>query len=148
MAQSRLAELPAAQHRATPGAAARGRTRPRPRPGLVLGLVLVGAAAIAAIGAPWLVPYPPLRQHLDWRLVGPGATFWLGTDELGRDILSRLIFGSRISLAVALGSTSLALVLGCGRVSGPGWPALGWSRSSCAVSTCYWRSPPRCSRWS
>jgi peptide/nickel transport system permease protein len=81
--------------------------------GLVLGAGLVLLALVAAAAAPWLAPYPPLRQHLDARLVGPSPQFWLGTDELGRDILSRLVYGARISLLMAFGAMGLALPLGC-----------------------------------
>ena len=78
-----------------------------------LGGALILLAVMAALGAAWVAPYPPLRQHLDSRLVGPNPTFWLGTDELGRDVLSRLVYGARITLAVALGAMGIALPLGC-----------------------------------
>jgi len=86
------------------------------------------AAIVAAVAAPWLAPYPPLRQHLDARLAGPGPVFWLGTDDLGRDILSRLIYGSRITLAMAFGAVGLALPLGCGLGLWAGF-AGGWAES-------------------
>src|SRR5689334_11661255 len=57
---------------------------------------------IAAIFAPRLAPYDPLAQSLTDRLQPPSAAHWLGTDKLGRDVLSRLIFGTRISLGVSL----------------------------------------------
>jgi peptide/nickel transport system permease protein len=58
-----------------------------------LALVVVGAA-----GASWLAPYNPQTQDLTHVLAGPSAAHWLGTDELGRDVLSRLMFGARVTL--------------------------------------------------
>ena len=71
-----------------------------------LGAAILAAAAVAAVGAPYLAPTSPLVQNLLLRLRGPGthgpaAVFWLGTDGLGRDVLSRLLFGARASLIVA-----------------------------------------------
>src|SRR3979411_2369428 len=84
-----------------------------------VGLLLVAAFVIAAIFAPWLEPHDPQTQAIARRLkppgyvdVGTGATFWLGTDGLGRDLLSRLIEGARVSLLVGLGGASLSAVLG------------------------------------
>lgn len=59
---------------------------------IVLGWILV------AILAPWITPYPPDAQDIANRLAAPSAAHWLGTDILGRDVLSRLIYGSRVSL--------------------------------------------------
>lgn len=61
---------------------------------------------------PALVPYSPDRVHLTDRLQPPGRRHWLGTDELGRDILARMIYGSRVSLAVGLVATAIALLIG------------------------------------
>lgn len=77
-----------------------------------LGAAIVLVAVVAAVGAPLLAPYPPDEQHAAWRLVPPNEYFWLGTDEFGRDILSRLLFGARISLVVGVVSVGLALLLG------------------------------------
>ena len=62
------------------------------RVGLALSLVLV----ILAITAPWLAPANPDVQNLPARLAGPSAAHWMGTDELGRDILSRTLYGARV----------------------------------------------------
>lgn len=102
--------------------------RGRLQPGLWLGAGLVLLALVAAVAAPWITPYPPLRQHLDVRLAGPSSTFWLGTDELGRDILSRLVYGTRISLAMAFGAMGLALPLGCGLGLWAGFSG-GWAET-------------------
>ncbi len=81
-----------------------------------LGFGLVGFMSVAAILAPWLAPYDPTTLHLDSILLPPCDAFPLGTDQLGRDVLSRLLYGGRISLwvgFVAVGiSVSIGLVLG------------------------------------
>ncbi len=62
--------------------------------------------------APWISPFDPAAIHLHARLQSPSATHWFGTDELGRDILSRVIYGTRISLFVATSVVSIALFFG------------------------------------
>lgn len=64
---------------------------------------------IVALAAPWLAPYDPIAQNLPARLAPPNAAHWMGTDELGRDILSRIIHGTRVSMLV-----SVSVVLGAG----------------------------------
>ena len=64
------------------------------------------ALVIVSIGAEWIAPYDPLQQSLRHALQGPSAEHWLGTDDLGRDVLSRLIFGGRIALIAAIEATS------------------------------------------
>lgn len=78
----------------------------------VAGGVLVLALAIVAVAAPLLAPYDPLAPSLEDRLSPPSAAHWLGTDDLGRDILSRIIFGARVSLQVGILAVALALVAG------------------------------------
>ena len=75
-----------------------------------IGLLLI--FALAAVCAPWIAPYDPAALHLEQRLLPPGNSFPLGTDELGRDILSRLLFGARLSLTVVGGSLLLGLCVG------------------------------------
>ncbi len=81
------------------------------------GLAVTGALLACAALAPWLAPWPPDAQDLANRLAAPGAEHWLGTDALGRDIVSRLIYGSRITLEIVLLVAALAapagLFLGC-----------------------------------
>lgn len=77
-----------------------------------LGLMLVIAYAAVAIFAEALAPFPPNEQHPADRLQPPGAVHRLGTDEFGRDLLSRLIFGARNSLKVTLTSVAAATVAG------------------------------------
>lgn len=67
---------------------------------------------IIAAFAPWFSPFDPAQIHLGSRLLPPSAMHWFGTDELGRDILSRVIFGARISLSVAIAVVSLSVALG------------------------------------
>src|SRR5438309_292784 len=79
----------------------------RNRPAL-LGLVVVAALVFSAIFAPLLAPYNPYFVALDIRLQPPGGAHILGTDELGRDILSRLILGTRVALWVGLVTVALS----------------------------------------
>ncbi|MDB5846486.1 MAG: binding-protein-dependent transport system inner rane component, partial [Rhodoferax sp.] len=75
-----------------------------------IGLLLV--IVLAAVFAPWLAPYDPLQQNIAFRLEPPSAEFWLGTDSYGRDVLSRLIFGSRVSLLVGVVAILIAMGIG------------------------------------
>lgn len=79
---------------------------------VVVGGVIVLVVLIAAIFAPLLAPHSPYEQFTSDQLVGPGRTFPLGTDELGRDVFSRLLFGARISIQVAVISVSIGLLIG------------------------------------
>jgi peptide/nickel transport system permease protein len=79
-------------------------------------LARVGFAAaaillLAALFAPWIAPADPAAQNLPERLASPSRAHWMGTDELGRDILSRTLYGARISLLV-----SVCVVCGCGLI--------------------------------
>ena len=80
---------------------------------------------VLAVVAPWVTPYDPLAQDLDHALLLPSVGHWLGTDDLGRDLLSRLMLGTQVSMAVGFGSAVLALVIGtaAGLVAGfqSGW---------------------------
>jgi peptide/nickel transport system permease protein len=81
------------------------------------GLILVVVLVLLAIAAPVLAPYAPNAQELTNRLARPSAAHYLGTDELGRDVLSRLLYGGRITLgmviAVVLLVAPLGLAIGC-----------------------------------
>jgi ABC-type dipeptide/oligopeptide/nickel transport system permease subunit len=76
------------------------------------GAGLVGAIVIAALFAPWLAPSDPNAQDLAARRRPPEVEHLLGTDELGRDILSRIVFGSRVSLTVGVGAVGAAALVG------------------------------------
>jgi peptide/nickel transport system permease protein len=80
-------------------------------------IVAVAAAVLVlllflAVFADVVVPYDPLKQNLMASLQGPSATHWLGTDDLGRDVLSRLIYGCRIAMIAAAEATTIAMVIG------------------------------------
>lgn len=104
----------------------------------VVGTVLLTVLAAAAVGAPWVTPYDPAAQDLSATARPPSLTpvrgqiHLLGTDQLGRDILSRLLIGLRISLAVALMVVPLSMLLGLvtGMVTGyrGGWLDLALMR--------------------
>jgi len=80
------------------------------------GMVMVVAFVLLALFAPWLAPQSPSNIDLPSRLQPPGSAHWFGTDELGRDIFSRVIYGARISMLVGMsvvaGSLLLGLILG------------------------------------
>jgi len=78
----------------------------------VAALVLIGAFAICAVLAPIVAPYDPLAQALGSRLEPPSPQHWLGTDQLGRDIASRLLYGARISLVIGIVVVALAGIFG------------------------------------
>jgi peptide/nickel transport system permease protein len=78
----------------------------------VAGLVIIAALVIVAVFGPWLSPYDFLSQNLDLRNQPPSAAHWLGTDDLGRDVMSRLIYGARTAFMVAVGVTIIAVLIG------------------------------------
>ena len=82
------------------------------QPLATLGAILLTAFLICALFAPWLAPQNPAQLDLSGRLLGPGAGHWFGTDALGRDILSRTLYGARISLIVAASVVTLSLAVG------------------------------------
>ncbi len=78
----------------------------------VIATAVLVLLVVLAIFADWIAPYDPLRQNLIQALQEPSAAHWLGTDDLGRDVLSRLIHGCRIAVIAAAEATSLAVLLG------------------------------------
>jgi peptide/nickel transport system permease protein len=78
----------------------------------LLGLILVAAFVAMALFAPWAAPYDPLKIDVANKLKPPSMAHWAGTDQLGRDTLSRLIWGARTALAIALTATGIAGVIG------------------------------------
>ena len=76
------------------------------------GAVLLVIFAVMAIFAPWIAPANPASIDLMHRLAPPSAAHWFGTDELGRDILSRVIYGARLSLTVAISVVSISCSIG------------------------------------
>lgn len=80
--------------------------------GAVAGSAVVFLVLLGALLAPVVAPFDPGAQELDSGLSGPSRSHWLGQDRLGRDQLSRLVYGARISVAVGLGTVSLSLAIG------------------------------------
>jgi peptide/nickel transport system permease protein len=76
------------------------------------GAVMIVVFVACALFAPWLAPYDPAYIDLPSRLMAPSASHWFGTDELGRDILSRVIYGARISMLVGSSVVAASLTLG------------------------------------
>lgn len=102
--------VPAAKQKTT-----LGRILPRPlvRSPLALGALGVAVAwTLIAAAAPVIAPHPPLAQDIPNRLSPPSAGHWLGTDPLGRDILSRICYGARLSIPVGVSAVVLAGLLG------------------------------------
>ena len=87
-------------------------TRVGQQPLAALGVVLLAGFLLCAVFAPWLAPQDPAQLDLGGRLLPPGHGHWFGTDDLGRDILSRTLYGARISLVVAISVVSLSLAIG------------------------------------
>jgi len=78
----------------------------------LMGLILVLIVVSTAILAPWLAPYDPNQIMIGPRMGGPSAAHWLGTDHLGRDLLSRVIAGGRIAMLVAIATLGAAMTIG------------------------------------
>lgn len=78
----------------------------------VLGCTIVGLLLVVALLAPWIAPHDPLRLNLTARMAPIGSKFILGTDEFGRDTLTRLIYGARTSVLIAFFTVLFALVSG------------------------------------
>lgn len=97
-------------------ALARARSNPTTTIGAVITLLIVAGAVLA----PWIAPFDPTEQNIIDRLQSPGGDYLLGTDQFGRDVLSRLLFGAQISLMVSLGAIAAAMGVGgtIGMVSG------------------------------
>lgn len=78
----------------------------------MLGALIVLALVIVAIFAPLLAPHSPVGQNLPMRLMPPSTLHWLGTDELGRDILSRILYGARITLLIVVMVAAISAPIG------------------------------------
>jgi len=92
----------------------------RSSPMSILGLSLILIIVSLALFSPWIATHDPFRINFDNAFQPPSAAHWLGTDDLGRDVFSRIVYGSRISLKIAFVVVSLAATLGTalGVVSG------------------------------
>src|SRR5687768_1771684 len=78
----------------------------------VIGLVIIALMVLGAVFAPLIAPHDPITPHYTARLAPPGAQFLLGSDELGRDLLSRLLYGARISLVIGFVAQAVSITIG------------------------------------
>ena len=120
-----LADSPTSLLQARLGASYRAGLALLGNPLAAIGLAIVLLLIVMAIFAPWLAPYSPFGQSLGERLQPPSWEHWMGTDELGRDILSRVIYGARITLMivalVAIISAPIGLLAGAVSAYFGGW---------------------------
>lgn len=90
------------------------------KPALISAILITIILGVGLL-APWLAPYPFDEQYLDQVLVNPSFRHWLGTDSLGRDMLSRLIYGARVSMAVGVITAFISLFIGTIYGAFSGW---------------------------
>lgn len=90
------------------------KARLRQPPSLIIGSALLTLIVLAAALAPWLTPYDPIAQNLRETLQPPSAEHWLGTDHLGRDVMSRLLHAARLDLFIGVGAVITPFVVGIG----------------------------------
>ena len=107
------------------------------RPVVIIGFSVILLLILIAIFAPLIAPYNPYQQNLAIALQHPSVNHWLGTDEYGRDILSRVIYGSRVSLEVGIIAILVASAIGVtlGSLSGyfGGWLDMVSDIYGCAI---------------
>src|SRR4051794_41978622 len=91
------------------------------------GLLLVLAILAIAAASPWITPYNPIAIAVRAKFEPPSLSHWMGTDQLGRDVLSRVIVGARIAAQTAFAAVALAVGIGggAGPAAGAGPPRLG-----------------------
>ena len=120
-----LSETPLSAWQAQCGRWYRGWLRTRSSPAMLFGLTVLALMVLSAIFAPWIAPFDPNAQDINQRLLPPGGVHWLGTDQLGRDLLSRVIYGTRPTLSivtlVAVLSAPLGLLIGISAGYFGGW---------------------------
>jgi peptide/nickel transport system permease protein len=111
-----LDQSPSSKLQASMGSSYRMMRQLARNPLAVIGILILLILVLAAIFAPLIAPHSPMGQNLSARLLPPSAEYWMGTDELGRDIFSRIIYGARITLVivtlVAVISAPLGLLIG------------------------------------
>ena len=101
---------PAREALETPGR--RAWRRLKRRKGAMVGLAVILMVVAAAVLAPWIAPYDPIQQSWSAVRKAPSAAHWFGTDEVGRDLLSRILFGARASLLAGVMSVAIAIAIG------------------------------------
>jgi len=120
-----ITDAPASRRQAVIGNLYRGAVAILRNPTALVGLIIVALLVLTAIFAPWLSAQSPIAQDLAGRLAAPSAAHWFGTDELGRDIFARTLYGARVTLTiVALVSVLVAPIgLAVGTIAGymGGW---------------------------
>jgi peptide/nickel transport system permease protein len=130
--------LPAPEKLETPSR--RAWRRLKRRKGAMVGLVVILIVVGAAVLAPWIAPYDPIQQSWSAVRKAPSAAHWFGTDEVGRDVLSRVLYGARASLLAGVMSVAIAIAVGVpvGLFAGyfGGLPDLVVSRVTDAMLAC------------
>jgi peptide/nickel transport system permease protein len=106
-----------------------------------LGLAVVASVFVTALLAPVLAPYDPQAQDLANTLATPSASHWFGTDEVGRDQLSRVIYGSRIAVVIGLVSITLALLIGVALGALAGYLGGAWDTTVMRVADVFFAFP-------
>lgn len=81
-------------------------------PGLAIGTIILVLLLVVAVAAPWIAPYPPLKTNMSNTLAPTSLQHWLGTDQYGRDVFSRILLGTQVSLKVAFAVVLLSLTAG------------------------------------
>ncbi|MEA2703330.1 MAG: peptide/nickel transport system permease protein [Actinomycetota bacterium] len=107
----------------------------------VVGLAMVAAVLVAAVAAPVLAPYDPKAQTLSNALASPSSAHWFGTDENGRDVLSRVIYGTQIAVIIGLSAILLALVIGVVLGSLAGYLGRAWDAVIMRVADVFFAFP-------
>jgi len=138
MAAIAFADIPAAPRELSPGE--RALRRLVRRRGAMVGLAFVVFFVALALFAPWIAPHDPLATSWGAVRKAPSAAHWFGTDEIGRDVLSRVIWGARASLLAGLVSVGISLAIGVpvGVIAGyvGGWIDMLISRITDAMLAC------------
>src|SRR6476469_2267882 len=131
---------PIAARPAPAGPAQRAWRRLRRRHSALLGLAIVRGFVLLALCAPWISPYDPIAPSWGAIRQAPSAQHWFGTDEIGRDVLSRVVWGTRASLLAGIVSVSISLLIGVpiGMLAGflGGWVDAVISRITDAFLAC------------
>jgi peptide/nickel transport system permease protein len=107
----------------------------------VVGLAMVSLVLIAAAAAPLLTSYDPRAQNLANSLAPPSSAHWFGTDEIGRDVFSRVVYGSRIAVVVGMSAIFLALLIGVVLGSLAGYLGKGWDAGIMRVADVFFAFP-------
>ncbi len=92
----------------------------------IFGLSVLAVTLLVAIFAPWLAPHSPIDPDMELILASPSASHWFGTDEIGRDVASRVIYGARVSLQIVVAAVGLALLAGSSIGLLSGWLGGRW----------------------